>query len=613
MAQVRQFRFSRDSRRRTIPQSLGLLGAIASCFVLTGCSTESATESTPTAATPAVIEQSATADATTLRLLYTRIPESLNPHLATGFQDFEVARIVYEPLASYDAAGQLVPILAAEVPSLENGGVAEDGRTVIWKLRQNVGWSDGKPLTAADVVFTYEFVHNSEVAAATAQYYKGIKAVEAIDDHTVKITFEQPNPAWALPFTGQNGVILPQHIFADYNGLKAREAPANFEPVGTGPYQIESFKSGHLVFKRNLNYWGEPPYFKQVDIFGGIAPYAAARAVLKTGEADFAHNLQVEAETLDELEAEGSGEVVTTLGASVERIMLNPTDPNRETASGERSSLENPHSFLSDRQVRQAISYAIDRQFIAEKLYGKTGQPTAQLLVAPAPYVSKRISADYDLSRAAALLEEAGWSDTNGDGTRDQDGVEMNVVFQTSVNPVRQKMQAIVKANLEAIGIGVEIKRVRVDDFFSADPAQTNSINRFYADLQTYNVGNDNPDPEVYMSWWICDEIASQANNWQKPNNARYCNPEYDALWQAASQELDPQKRAELFQQMDELLAEDVAVLPVVRRAIANGVSQTLVGLNPTPWDTSTWDIGRWRRAETPQPAVPEADQETES
>ncbi|WP_428843026.1 peptide ABC transporter substrate-binding protein [Sphaerothrix gracilis] len=589
-----------------------LWGAIAAGLLVTSCSTQTATESTPTASTPAV-PVSDTANSKTLRLLYTRIPASLNPHLATGFQDFEVARIVYEPLASYDAAGQLTPILAAEVPSLENGGVAEDGRSVTWKLRQDVNWADGEPLTAADVAFTYELIKNPEVAAATAQYYEGVEAVEAIDDHTVKITFAQPTPAWSIPFTGQNGVILPQHVFADYNGLNAREAPANFEPVGTGPYQVESFEAGHLVFKRNPQYWGEQPYFETVDIFGGIAPYAAARAVLKTGEADFAHNLQVEAETLTELEAEGSGEVLTTFGSSVERIMLNLTDPNQETSSGERSSVENPHPFLSDRQVRQAINYAIDRQMIAEELYGKTGQPTTQLLVAPDPYVSEQINATYNLNRAAALLEEAGWTDTNDNGTRDKDGVEMNVVFQTSVNPVRQKTQAIVKANLEAIGIGVDIKRVRVDDFFSADPAQTDSINHFYADLQAYNIGNDSPDPGIYMGWWTCDAIATQENNWQEPNNARYCNPEYDALWEAASQELDPQKRADLFRQMDELLAQDVAVIPVVRRAIANGVSQTLTGLSPTPWDTSTWDIARWRRSQPPATPAETETSETQS
>ena len=159
-------------------------------------------------------------------------------------------------------------------------------------------------------------------------------------------------------------------------------------------------------------------------------------------------------------------------------------------------------------------------------------------------------------NRPKPLLEEAGWTDTDGDGIRDRDGTDMQVVFQTSVNPVRQKTQTMVEENLEELGIKVDIKRVRVDDFFSADPEQTNSINHFYADMQAYTTGNDHPDPTIYLSWWTCEQIANQANQWQKPNNARYCNPEYDELWFAAQKELNPEKRAALFQEMDALLAE---------------------------------------------------------
>jgi peptide/nickel transport system substrate-binding protein len=255
------------------------------------------------------------------------------------------------------------------------------------------------------------------------------------------------------------------------------------------------------------------------------------------------------------------------------------------------------HPFLSDQRVRQAIAYAIDRDTITEELYGFTGRPTAQLLVAPRPYANPgTVDYEYDLEQAKALLEEAGWTDTDGDGIRDRDGTDMQVVFQTSINPVRQKTQTMVEENLEELGIKVDIKRVRVDDFFSADPEQTNSINHFYADMQAYTTGNDHPDPTIYLSWWTCEQIANQANQWQKPNNARYCNPEYDELWFAAQKELNSEKRAALFQEMDALLAEDMAVIPVVHRAIANGVSKDLTGLEPTPWDASTWDIARWRR-----------------
>ncbi|MEO1094062.1 MAG: peptide ABC transporter substrate-binding protein [Cyanobacteria bacterium J06638_28] len=535
-------------------------------------------------------------DVSILRMLYSRAPLTLNPHLATGIQDYEAGRIVLEPLATTNDRGDLVPILAAAIPSTENEGIAEDGKSVTWKLRPDVQWSDGTPFTAADVVFTFDFIRNPQVGAATAQYYTSIESVEAVDEHTVEITFQDITAAWQIPFTGQNGVILPQHILEPIAPEQLRISPTNLSPIGTGPYQVTAGQPGVIVYEPNPNYRDEAPFFKGIELVGGIAPYAAAREVLKTGQADFAHNLQVEVDLLKELQTDGKGVVVPVFGGQVERLMLNPTNPFAATPSGERSSLAAPHPFLSDKSVRQAIAYAIDRDALTTELYGFMGRPTGQLLVAPKFYANPgTIPYAYDRDKANALLDEAGWQDSNGDGIRDRDGTEMRVVFQTSVNPVRQKTQTLVKESLAQIGIATDIKRVQAKDFFSADPTQTNSIFHFYADLQAYTTGNDHPDPTIYLNWWTCDQIASQANQWQNPNNARYCNPEYDILWQTSKQELNSEKRAALFQEMDALLSEDVAVIPLVHRAIANGVSKTLTGLEPTPWDTSTWDIHRWR------------------
>ncbi|MEM6519592.1 MAG: peptide ABC transporter substrate-binding protein [Cyanobacteria bacterium P01_C01_bin.70] len=578
--------YQRYSLSKFVAVTLAVGAVIAS-----GCSQP--TEPPPEAAAAAPVQR----DPATLRLLYSRVPVTLNPHLATGVQDFEAGRIVLEPLAAANERGELVPILAAAVPTADNGGVAADGKSVTWQLQPDVQWSDGEPLTAADVAFTFEFVSNPEVGAATAQYYEAVETVEAIDEQTVKITFKEVTSAWQIPFTGQTGVILPKHIFESVNGPEARAAEANLSPIGTGPYQVEAIQTGSVTYVPNPNYRGGAPEFAAVEFVGGLAPYAAAREVLSTGEADFAHNLQVEVDLLKDLQEQGEGIVDTVFGGLVERIMLNPTDPFAETESGERSSLQAAHPFLSDPKVRQAIAYAIDRDTITADLYGFTGRPTAQLLVAPRPYANPgTVTYEYDLAKAQDLLDEAGWTDSDGDGIRDRDGQDMAVVFQTSVNPVRQKTQTLVESDLEELGIKVDIKRIRVDDFFSGDPEQTNSINHFYADMQAYTTGNDHPDPTIYLSWWTCSQIATQANQWQSPNNARYCNPEYDGLLTAAKQELNPEKRAALFQEMDALLAADVAVIPIVHRAIANGVSKDLVGIDSTPWDTSTWDIANWQR-----------------
>ncbi|TVQ06561.1 MAG: peptide ABC transporter substrate-binding protein [Leptolyngbya sp. DLM2.Bin27] len=576
-----------------------LVAAAGATLVATVACSQSTDVSTPPApaSTAETVPQTAR-DPQTLRLLYSRSPLTLNPHLANGYQDFEAARIVYEPLASYDQAGDLVPFLADEIPSLENGGVTEDGTSVTWTLRPDVTWADGQPFTADDVVFTFEFISNPVVAAATAQFYEGVESVVAVDDYTVKITFANPTPAWSVPFTGHTGLILPRHIFAEFNGPDARDALPNLQPVGTGPYQAVGFEAGTVIFEPNASYWGGRPAFNRVELLGGIAPYAAAREVLQASTADFAHNLQVEAEALSELETDASGHITTLFGSQVERIMLNFAHPFARTETGERSSPEIPHPYFSDLRVRQAISLAIDRDAIAAELYGNTGKPTAQLLVAPKDYQSVGNDYTYDLERAKALLDEAGWVDLNGDGRREKDGVALEVLFQAAVNPVRQRTQAIVSDSLKQIGVDVQIARVRIDEFFSADPQDTNSLNHFYADMQVYSIGNDSPDPTTYMGWWTCGKIASQANQWQEPNNARYCNPEYDRLWEAARQELDPDRRAELFQQMNDLLIQDVAVIPVVHRARANAVSDRLANVEFTPWDASTWAIGAW----SPQP-----------
>ncbi|MEM8610857.1 MAG: peptide ABC transporter substrate-binding protein [Cyanobacteria bacterium P01_H01_bin.105] len=579
---------------------------LALSILISGCQ-QSSEPVSPTASPHDDSIEETVAAPDVLTLIYSRSPVTLNPHLATGFQDFEAARIVYEPLASYSPAGELIPILAAEVPSLDNGTVGEDGLSVTWKLKETLRWSDGEPLTARDVAFTYKFITNPTVAAVTAQYYRDIKSVEAVDDHTVKIIFKQPTASWQTPFTGLNGLILPEHLFKDFNNRKAREAPANFQPVGTGPYRYLTETSDRLLFAPNELYRQPVGGFKRVEIVGNVPPYVAARDVLRDGTADFAHNIQLESAALVDLVQTGeTGSLRLTFGSQVERIMLNFADPDRETEEKERSSIEFPHPILKDLRVRQALDYGIDRQAIVDQLYGDLGKPTSQLLVAPNPSENQLIDFKHDVDTAKALLEEAGWVDSDGDGIRDRNDQPLQLVFQTSIGTIRQATQSLVQEQLAELGIDVLIERIRTEDFFSADPDQTNSINHFYADLQEYAIGNDIPDPMIYMGWWTCDNIAAMANNWQKPNNARYCNREYDKLWQAAREEQDSEKRSELFRQMDRKLAEDVAVLPIVHRALANAVSDRITGYTFTPWDASTWDIANWQPVE-PTPQVEES------
>ncbi len=538
----------------------------------------------------------------TLKLLYWQAPTILNPHLSTGFKDAEAARITLEPLASFNNDSELVPFLAAEIPTTENGGVAADGKSVTWKLKQDVKWSDGTPFTAQDVVFTYEFLSNPKVGAVSAGTYEVVESVEAIDDYTVKVNFKEVNPAWSLVFVGGEGMILPKHIYQPYSGENARSAPANLKPVGTGAYRVVDFRPGDsITYEPNPEFRQAELGFEKIELKGGGDATSAARAVLQTQDADFAYNLQVEAPVLDKLAAAGGGKVVSNYGAQMERIVINHSDPNKVAPSGERSSVEFPHPFLSDRTVRQALALAIDRDTIAEQLYGVTGKATPNFLVAPPEYASTNTSYKYDLDQAKQLLEQAGWKDTNGNGIRDRNGTEMQMVFQTSVNPLRQKTQAVIKQGLQSIGVGVELKSIDPSVYFSSDSSNNDTLEHFYADLQMYTSGNTSPDPAAYMNFMTCNQIPQKANNWSGDNNSRYCNPEYDKLWQEANRELDPKKRNQLFINMNDLLINNTAIIPLVHRADVTAFGNSLTGYEPTSWDMRTWDIMNWKRKQSSQ------------
>jgi peptide/nickel transport system substrate-binding protein len=591
---------------------LALAAGVAGCAGPLGPVAATQAPAQPSEATPppspAATPTSARGAGDTLTLMYFQAPTVLNPHLSSGTKDLSASRITYEPLASFDLNGQMVPILAAEAPSLENGGVAADGRSVTWKLKPGVQWGDGEPFTAEDVAFTYEYIVQPEVKSTSLSAYAAIERVEVIDPLTVKVHFKDVNPAWSLPFTGVQGMIIPRHIFAAYAGANAPEAPANLVAAGTGPYRVVDYikedvliVGGAAVNTIRVIYEPNPyfreagkPFFSQVELLGGGDVLVAARAV-QDGLVDFAWNIAVADDVLAEVEAGGKAVVIPMPTSFVERIMLNFTDPNQETAEGERSSLDFPHPFLTDLRVRQAIAAAINRQEIAVA-YGRGGTLTNNLLIEPPAYNSPNTSIEFDPERAAALLDEAGWIDRDGDGVREKDGVKLRVVFQTSVQPLRQLAQEVVRRDLEAVGFEVELKVVDSSIFLGPPTDTTDTRRQFYTDLEEFAFSNKSPEPDAYLAGWTCGEAAQRANNWAGTNWSRYCNPAFDALFTQAQTEMDPARRQALILQMNDLLIEDAAVIPLVTTKFPGGVSTSLEGLNPTPWDVELWNIQDWRR-----------------
>ncbi len=527
-----------------------------------------------------------------LKILYWQAATLLNPHFATGTTNQDASRVFYEPLADWARDASLVPILAAEIPSLENGGLSSDGRSVTWRLKRGLRWHDGAPVTADDLVFNWQYSRNPAVAATTSGSYAEV-SITRLDDLTVRLDFAQPTAFWADAFVGSAGMIIPRHVFGAFNGANARDAPGNLRPVGTGPYRFVSFTPGDLL-RAELNplYHRENrPHFDTLEIKGGGDAVSAARAVLQTGDFDYAWNVLVEDDILTRLEAVGRGRVEVTRGGSTEFIQLNVTDPNREV-EGERSHVSTQHPAFSDPAVRQAMAMLVDRASIERFIFGRAGNATVNILN-NSRFTSPNTGLPFSIQRANEVLDAAGWA-RGRDGIRAKGGTRLKFLFQTSVNAPRQRSQAVIKQAAQRAGIELELKGVTPSVFFSADIGNPDTFPKFYADMQMYANGPAG-DPQRYMSQFASWEVASRANSWQGRNIMRWRNAEYDAAWRAADVELDPLKRVALFIRLNDLVVGSHHLIPLLARP---GLSAALNNLRTlrSGWTSTLAFLSDWWR-----------------
>ena len=531
-----------------------------------------------------------------LKLLWWQAPSILNGHMSNGTKDYDAASMFYEQLLYLDGDANFVMRLATELPSDENGLLDPAGKWVVWKLKQGVTWHDGKPFTADDVVFTWQYASDPSTAAVTLGNYTRIRSVEKTGDFEVRVNFKEPTLDWSSPWNNINALIIPRHIFEPYKGKEARNAPANRHPVGTNAYKIVEFRPDDIVIAElNPNYHIENrPFFDRIEMKGGGDAAGAARAVLQSGEYDFAWNLQVEANQLESMERGGDGVVLSAEGGMIEHMLLNFSNPNVEVA-GERSSLKAPHPFLADLKVRQALALAIDRKTIVERLYGKTGAIAQFYYCEPKKYVPES-TWERDIAKANMLLDDAGWQ-KGADGVRAKNGKRMKVLFQTSQNKLRQDAQAVIKKDLESLGVEVELKAVIADVFFSGDPENPDTLSHFYADLQMFAQQRGGPDDAtLFLQAFHSSEVSQKSNKWARFNYSRYVSKEFDALHEVASKELDPMKFTEAVKKMSLHLRDDVAVIPLVERSEVSGASKSLRGINLSGWAGTVWALPFWYR-----------------
>jgi peptide/nickel transport system substrate-binding protein len=495
----------------------------------------------------------------------------------------------------------MVPEIAAEIPTVANGGVSADLKSITWKLK-DIKWSDGTAVTADDVVFTGQYCMDPAGGCAQLSHFENVDKIEAVDPHTVKITFKQPMPNPYGPFVSYESPILQKKQFANCLGANAPTCTAaNFGPIGTGPFVVTSFKPNDTIeLKANPEYRDpNKPAFATVNFKGGGDAAAAARAVFQTGEYDYAWNLQLSPDVLKGMTGPNAkGKVVVAFGSLVERLEMNLTDASPSLPEGERSTAKHPNPILSDPKVREALSMAIDRNLLVEVGYGQAGKPTCNLVPAPAAYADDTNTGclKQDIDGAKKLLDEAGWK-VGPDGIRVKDGKKLSLTYQTSTNSVRQDFQSLIKQWWSQIGVDTQLKNVNGSVFFGGDPGSPDTFQKFYTDVEMYANNFTGTDPQTYLAQYTCSKAPRPETQWQGENINRYCDPAYDKLVAELGATADIAKRGEIARTLNDMLTKDTnTIVPLVWRGTASGVSNSIEGEEINAWDSELWNIADWTR-----------------
>ncbi len=475
-------------------------------------------------------------------MIFTQEPDTLS-QFYTNMYFTNILQQVWNVWAwQFDDQNNPYPVLVTEMPTMENGGLSEDGKTITLKLRDDIVWSDGEPITSADFKFTYEMATNPKNTVATTYPYDQLASIDTPDAQTVVMNFDEPFAPWLFFWHS----LLPEHVLAsvfEQDGTLDNAAWNKAPTVGAGPFMFKEWQSGSFLrFVRNDNYWGEKAVLDEV--FVRIVPDDASQvAALKAGDGDL--GIFIAYPDIPALEEAGVNIVSVASGYS-EGWYINLGDKG--------------HPALQDVRVRQALAYALDREKIAKDLLlGKT-QPGASLWD-KSPYVDPSLKPyPFDPNKAKELLDEAGWKDSNGDGTRDKDGVELVLRYGTTTKEVRQSMQAIAQQMLADVGVGTELFNYDSDIFFASygDKGPTYS-----GELDIYewsDVPTAFPDPDI--AYWLCSEIPSDENP-QGVNAQFLCDDELDALFQQQATQVDFNARVETFHKITKLMYDQVYWLSI--------------------------------------------------
>jgi peptide/nickel transport system substrate-binding protein len=479
-------------------------------------------------------------------------PVSGEPKIATiaFVQDFDTLNPLYAQALSsiytqsiwncrpwnFDDQNNPLPVLVQELPSLDNGGISQDGRVITLKLRDDITWSDGQPITAQDFVFTYQMIVDPSNGVTVVSPYDQVESVTASDEQTVVVTFKQPYAAW-LSALYQS--LIPAHILQpvfESAGTIQNAEWNNAPTIGCGPFIFNSWERGQSAsFTANPNYWLGRPKLDEIRV-RFVADDAAKVAALKTGEADLSVFLINSASYMPELQSAGAQILPVNSGYNEGWFFFQ--DPT------------NGHPALQDERVRQAIAMSLDRESMIRDLLGGGSQPAASYWD-NTPYLDPSVKPwPYDPAKAKGLLDEAGWVDSNENGTRDKDGVELVLTYGTTTNELRQAVQQSAQKQLAEVGIKLDPSDYDSGTFFQGynegGPAATGQLDIFQYAPRTKNY----PDPST--NDFLCSQVPSVdeiGENW-----SWLCDEEVDQLLQQQAGQIDFQERQQTLQKVSKLI-----------------------------------------------------------
>jgi peptide/nickel transport system substrate-binding protein len=529
--------------RKSILYTFFALLVVAS-MVLSGCGGAKTTTPISVGNTPQVTQPQPTvaAEKKVATLIFTQEFDNLSPLYSSMWFTWTTWQMFNHWAWEFDQNNEPFPMLVTEIPSIENGGVSADGKVITMHLRNDIKWSDNIAMTADDFVFTWQMAVSPQNTVATTYPYDMIDTVVASDPQTVVITFTDPFAPWLANLW--HG-ILPAHILSPIYAVDGTIDNADWikrPTVGCGPYNFAEWESGSYArFVRNENYWGTPA--KIAEIFIRFVPDDASQVqALKAGDADMGTFI--------------SYSDVPTLQDAGLNIVIEPSGYDEFMFF--MVNAEKSHPALLDVNVRRAIALAIDRDSINTDLhFGLTKTPAS--FWDGLPYYNNPPLQPYpfDPAEANRLLDAAGWIDSNGNGIRDKDGVELEISHATTIRKDRQDVQAVMQQNLADVGIKLDVNPVD-DTLFFASYGENGPAARGEYDIQEWSDGPLFPDPDIY--YWLCDQIPTDEN----PSGENWfyiCDEELDSLIRQQSTQVDPVARRDTISKINQLFFDKVYII----------------------------------------------------